>query len=98
MLNFADLFGLLIILAGPVSGFVAAYAHKAGLASAISFAFAGLAVAIGVGKFSHKYAYAALNSKTMSAGGKCLIYMCVPFLGLLAAVLLPCLLAEVYYG
>ena len=97
-MNFADLCGLLIVLAGPSSGFGAAHAHKAGVASEILFAFVGLAVAIGVGKLSHKYAYAALRSKTMSAGVQCLVYMFVPFLGLLAAALLPILLAEIFYG
>jgi hypothetical protein len=98
MLNFADLFGLLIVLVGPVSGFGAAHAHKAGKLSAILFAFVGLAVAIGVGKVSHKYAYAALSSKTMAAGVQCLVHMLVPFLGLLAAALLPFLLAGFFYG
>jgi hypothetical protein len=98
MLNFADLFGLLIILVGPISGFGAAHAHKAGVASAVLFAFVGLAIAIGVGKLSHKYAYAALSSKTMSAGLQCIVYMFVPFFGLLAATLLPFLLAEIFYG
>lgn len=98
MLNFADLCGLLIILVGPISGFGAALAHKAGMLSAILFAFVGFAVAISVGKASHKYAYAALSSKTMSAGLRCLVYMFVPFIGLLAAALLPFVLVKMIYG
>jgi hypothetical protein len=57
MLNWTDLCGLLMILAGPCSGVAAAQQHKAGALSLILFGAVGLAIGFRVGMLSRKLSY-----------------------------------------
>ena len=98
MLNLADFSVLLMLLVGPLTGFAAALAYKASTASAILFAFMGIAVGLGVGRLIHKYAYAVLNSKKISEAMKFFIYSLIPILGLLTVVGGTIILAWAYYG
>ena len=93
-----DLSVLLMILAGPFSGVVAAHQQKAGVWSLVLFGLVGLAIAVGVGMMSSKLAYRVLGSKTLPAGLQVLSYMFIPMLSLLLVVILPTLLAMMIYG
>jgi hypothetical protein len=98
MLNWTDLCGLLMILAGPFSGVAAAHQHKAGALSLILFGAVGLAVGFGVGKVSSKCAYRILGSKKLPAGLQFASYMLVPTISLLLVIVVPALLAMMIYG
>lgn len=98
MLNWTDLCGLLMILAGPLSGVAAAHQHKAGALSLILFAVVGLFIGLGVGIVSSKLAYRILGSKTLPSSLQFVSYMLVPMGSLLLVVLAPSLLAMVVYG
>jgi hypothetical protein len=98
MLNWTDLCGLLMILAGPVSAVATALQHKAGAASFMLFGVVGLAVGFQVGKVSSKLSYRILNSKTLPAGLQFAGYMLVPMISLLLVILIPVFLVTMAYG
>jgi|ERR1017187_438561 hypothetical protein len=98
MLNWTDLCGLLMILAGPCSGVAAAQQHKAGALSLILFGAVGLAIGFRVGMLSRKLSYRILGSKTLPAGLQFASYMLVPIVSLLLVILIPFLLAMIIYG
>ncbi len=98
MLNLADFSFLLMILAGPVSGFAAAQARHAGPLPDVLFALAGLAIAVSVGSAAKKFAYSTLNSKKLPAAVGLLVYTLIPLLALFTVILLPCLLVELIYA
>lgn len=98
MLNFNDLCVLLMILAGPVSGFCAAHAYKAGAAALLLFVLIGLSGGIGFGLVSSKLAYSVLDSKKRNVNMQLLLYMLIPFASLLAVIAVPALLAAMVYG
>ena len=93
MLNWTDLMGLIMILAGPFSGFLAAREHHAGIVALTLFTIAGFILALVVGAVSSKVAYAVLR---MRIGF--FVYMLVPMVFLFAVILLPALLTEMVYG
>jgi hypothetical protein len=96
MLNLADLFMLLMVLAGPLSGVGAAHAHKAGILSLVVFGLIGLAIGVSVAVMSSKLAYSILRSKQLPAGVGLLFYSLVPLAGLLVVVFVPILLAGIF--
>ena len=98
MLNWTDLCGLLMILAGPLSGVAAAHQHKAGPLSLIVFSVVGLAIGFGLGMLSSKLSYRILRSKTLPSGLRFVSYMLVPMASLFLVVLAPALLVMVVYG
>jgi len=98
MLNFTDFMGLLMLLAGPLSGFGAAHQRKAGLVSLVLFTIFGLIVGVGLGQISSQLAYSVLRSKTMPKGLQAFAYMLVPATFLFAVLLVPALLALIIYG
>jgi hypothetical protein len=98
MLNWTDLCGLLMLLAGPVSGFGAAHQHKAGITSLVLFTIIGLIVGVGLGQVSSKLAYSVLRSKTLPGGLQFFVYMFVPMAFLFAVLLVPALLVMMIYG
>jgi hypothetical protein len=82
-----------MILVGPFSGVAAAHLHKAGVLSLILFGVVGLAIGLGVGMISSKFAYRILRSKMLPNGLKFAAYMFVPMCSLWLAALLPAMLA-----
>ena len=98
MLNWRDLCGLLMLLAGPMSGFGAAHQHKAGIVSLVLFTVFGLIVGVGLGQVSSKLAYSVLRSKTRPDALRHYVYMFVPMVFLFAVLLVPALLVMMIYG
>jgi len=98
MLNWTDLCGLLMLLAGPASGFGAAHQHKAAIVSLILFTIFGLIVGVGLGQVSSKLAYSVLRSRTGPDILRHYAYMFVPPVFLFAVLLVPALLAMMIYG
>jgi hypothetical protein len=98
MLNWTDLCGLLMMLAGPLSGVAAAHQHKAGIFSLVLFGAFGLAIAFQIGKTSSKLSYRILGSKTLPAGLQFVGYMSVPMISLLLVILIPALIVAMMYG
>jgi len=98
MLNAADFSLLMMTLIGPVSGFGAAHAHKAGVPAAILFALGGLGLGISLGIVANKCAYRVLDSKRLTSGLVFFVYLGVLLVGILVVALVPFLVAEVVYG
>ncbi len=98
MLNWTSLCGLIMLLAGPFSGFAAARDHKAGTVVLILFTIAGLIIAVGLAMVSNKVAYSVLRAKSFPVRPRIFVYMLVPAVFLFAVLLVPHLLAKLIYG
>ncbi len=98
MLNWTSLCGLVMLLAGPFSGFAAARDHKAGIAVFILFTVAGLVIAVGIAMASNKIAYSVLRAKSFPVRPRLFVYMLVSAAFLFAVLLVPHLLAKLVYG
>ena len=98
MVNWTTLCSLLMTLAGPLSGVVAAHSHKAGAFSLVLFGTFGFAVAYQIGKTSSKLSYRMLDSKALPAVLQFAGYMLLPMVSLLLVILIPALIAEMTYG
>jgi hypothetical protein len=98
MLNWTDLCGLLMMLAGTMSGAAAAHQRKAGPSWLILFGAAGLAIGFYAGKTSSKLSYRISDSKTLPVGLQFASYMLVPMISLLLSILVPALLVMMIYG
>jgi hypothetical protein len=94
MLNLADLSLLLMVLAGPLCGFFAAQAHRAGIPSIILFSLGGLTVGIFLGRTSNRLAYSVLGWKRLSAGLLLLLYTAILLGSLLVVIAVPFWVAE----
>jgi hypothetical protein len=97
-LNWTDLCRLLMLFAGPASGFGVSHQHKAGIASLVFFTICGLMVGVGLGQVSSKFAYLVLKSKTLPRGLQSFVYMFIPTAFLFAVLLVPTLLVIMIYG
>ena len=98
MLNWSDLCGLLMLLAGPMSGFGAAHQHKAGIAALVLFSIFGLIGGVGLGHVSRKLAYSVLNSRNGPDALRHYVYLFVPTVFLFAVLLVPALFVMMIYG
>jgi hypothetical protein len=98
MINRTDFSGLLMILAGPLSGVVAAHQHNGGVSSLILFGAIGFAVGLLVAMASSECSYRILGSKRVPAGLQFTSCMLVPMISLLLVILFPSFLATMVYG
>jgi hypothetical protein len=85
-MNLADLFSLLVALAAPLSAFVAASSAGAGTPRCIEAAIAGLAGGIGLGLLLIRAADLLLKRSGVIPFA---LYLILPLLSLLAALVLP---------
>ncbi len=97
MLNWADLCCLLTVLMGPLAGFGAAYAQKAGWGVIISFTLGGLLLGVGVAFGFSKMSYSVLRSKKLPGVAQAILYLLTPLTGLLIVLFLPVFLADIIY-
>jgi len=95
MLNLHDLCRLLMLPIGAFTGYVSAAANKTGILAAVLLTVCGLLFAIGL-CFASFHLERRLNR--FPARVQPVIYLTMPFAGLLAAFLLPVLFTLIIYG
>ena len=98
MLVWVDLSFLLMIVFGPICGFIAAQEHKGGTLSSILFALVGVAIGIGVAKVWGKFVCSVWSSKGLRRAVQVFVCILTPFFGLLAIAFALFILARMLYA